>query len=145
MNRTRAEAMVFAVLRIAAGLFFMMHGGQKLFGWFGGLGGHTAAIGSMMGVAGIVEFFGGLCVLLGLFTHLAAMLCSGEMAVAYFMQHFPNGTWPIQNHGEPAVLYCFVFLFFMVYGGGAYSLDALLFHRARTVGRHHSIDLPAHA
>ena len=124
MNRTRAEALIFALLRIAAGFFFMLHGGQKLFGWFGGMGGHTVGLSpfTMMSAAAVIEFFGGLCVMLGLFTHVAAMICSGEMAVAYFMQHFPNGTWPIQNHGEPAVLYCFIFLFLATAGGGALSV-----------------------
>jgi putative oxidoreductase len=78
-----------------------------------------------MGVAGILEFLGGLLVLLGLFTRPVAFLLSGEMAVAYFMVHAPQGFWPLLNRGELAVLYSFVFLYLAVAGGGAWSVDHL--------------------
>jgi putative oxidoreductase len=81
---------------------------------------------SLMGVAGVLEFFGGLLILLGLFTRPTAFILSGLLAVAYFMAHAPGGFWPIQNQGELAVLYCFVFLYLAAAGGGEWSVDRLL-------------------
>lgn len=107
---------------------FMLHGAQKLFGLLGGFGGQegaTAPLFSMMGFAGILEFFGGLAILLGLFTQPVAFILSGLMAVAYFMAHFPRSFWPVVNRGEPAVLYCLIFLLLATTGGGALSLDSL--------------------
>jgi len=83
----------------------------------------------LMWFAGVMEFFGGLCVLLGLFTRPVAFLLSGEMAVAYFMGHAPRGFWPILNHGELAVLFCFIFLLLAVAGGGQFTLDKLIYRR----------------
>jgi putative oxidoreductase len=80
---------------------------------------------SQMGLAGILEFFGGIAIVLGLLTRPVAFVLSGEMAVAYFQAHQPHGFWPIQNHGESAVLYCFIFLFLAGHGAGSLSLDAL--------------------
>ena len=80
-----------------------------------------------MGLAGIIEFVVASLVLVGLFTRGAALVVSGEMATAYFKVHAPRGFWPIQNHGELAVMLCFTFLLFAAFGGGAYSLDALFF------------------
>ena len=117
------------LLRIVTGLLFWQHGAQKLFGWLGGQ--QVQQIASQFGVAGILEFFGGLLIILGLLTRPVAFLLSGEMAVAYFQAHAPNGLWPAQNQGEGAVLFCFIFLFFAAHGAGPYSLDAL-FHRRRT-------------
>src|SRR6185295_15172612 len=94
---------LFAILRIVAGLMFLCHGGQKLFGWFGA----ERATDSLMMAAGVIELVGGLLIAIGLFTSIAAFLASGEMAVAYFKAHFPNSPIPIVNHGELAVLYCF--------------------------------------
>ena len=134
MNMARVTLMTHALLRIVAGLMILQHGGQKLFGWFGGSGGPsggTVQLMSLMGLGGIIEFFGGVMVALGLGTRLAAFLLSGEMAVAYFTAHQPHGTWPIQNHGEPAVLYCFIFLFFAAHGAGAFGLDALRHRKSR--------------
>lgn len=122
------------LLRIVAGLLFMQHGMQKLFGVFGGFGGTlgaTAPLFSLMGVASILEFFGGLAILLGIFTQPVAFLLAGEMAVAYFTAHFPRGLWPIQNQGEPAVLYAFIFLFLATAGGGRFSIDHLFFQKGR--------------
>ena len=114
----------YALMRIVVGLAFAQHGAQKLFGSFGGMdgGGATAELASLMGVAGIIELVGGLLVALGLFARLAALICSGQMAAAYFMAHAGRGFWPIENGGELAVLFCFVFLHIASRGGGALSL-----------------------
>jgi len=131
MGSHRAQAFTHNLLRITAGLFYLMHGGQKLLGWFGGMDGQgmTATLSTLPGVAGGLELVGGSLMLVGLFARPVAFLLSGEMAVAYFTQHFPHGFWPIQNHGEPAVLYCFVWLYFAGSGAGAFSLDHLLSRR----------------
>ena len=113
-------------LRIMAGFMFMLHGAQKLFGFLLREGGSIAPLLSLRGFAGVLEFFGGAAILLGLFTQPVAFLLSGQMAVAYFMAHFPRSFWPIENRGEHAVLYCFVFLFLATSGGGKWSLDHLL-------------------
>lgn len=126
MNRDLAVRITVFLLRVVAGLLFLQHGGMKLFGWFGGTPGGTPPLMSLSGVAGILEFFGGAAIMLGLLTRPIAFILSGEMAVAYWMAHAPRGTWPIQNRGETAVLYCFIFLFFAAYGAGEWSIDALL-------------------
>jgi putative oxidoreductase len=113
---------MLSVLRIAAGFLFMQHGMQKLFNF--PPGGHSAELFSMMGLAGILEFVGGLLLIFGLFTRPVAFILSGLMAVAYFMAHAPQGPLPIVNQGELAVLYCFIFLFLAVAGAGEWSLDA---------------------
>ena len=120
---------LFAIFRIVAGLMFMMHGAQKLFGWFGG---QKVAITSMMGAAGAVEFVCGLLVLVGLFASVAAFIASGEMAVAYFLMHQPRGAFPIQNQGELAALYAFVFLYIAAHGAGIWSVDNSLRPARRT-------------
>ncbi len=136
MNPYRPNELTLFLLRVVAGLLFLQAGGMKLFDWFGGVpvefGGHPKLL-SLVGIAGILEFFGGLLVLLGLFTRPAAFIISGQMAVAYFMFHQPKGFWPIQNHGEPAVLLCFIFLLFSAHGGGDWSLDAKLCRKKVTV------------
>ncbi|MDE0355704.1 MAG: DoxX family protein [Deltaproteobacteria bacterium] len=111
---------VYALMRIVVGLAFAQHGAQKLFGVFGGVdgGGATVEILSLMGVAGVIELGGGLLVAIGLLTRLAAFLASGLMAFAYFMAHAGRGFWPIENQGELAVLFCFVFLYIAFRGGG---------------------------
>jgi len=110
----------YALLRIFAGFMFMQHGASKLFGVLGADG--PAELASLSGVGGVIEFFGGLLIMFGLFTGWAAFLASGTMAVGYFMVHFPRGFWTIQNGGELAVLYCFVFLFLATRGNGDWSL-----------------------
>jgi len=122
-----ASGLIYGVMRIAVGLMFAQHGAQKLFGLFGGVGqdGGSAPLMSMMGAAGVIEFFGGLLIALGLFGSLAAFISSGEMAVAYFMSHAPRGAIPIENGGERAILFCFIFLFIASHGSGALSLDGL--------------------
>ena len=116
---------VYAIMRIVVGLAFAQHGAQKLFGFFGGIdgtGGSVEMMLSVMGVAGVIELGGGLLVAVGILARLAALLCSGEMAAAYFMAHAGRGFWPIENGGELAVLFCFVFLYIACRGGGALSL-----------------------
>lgn len=115
----RFEPHAYAALRIVAGFLFLFHGLQKLFGLFGG---RTAELLSQRGAAGLIELTGGTLIMLGLFTVPAAFLCSGMMAVAYFQVHLPRSVWPIQNGGELAALYCFLFLFISTRGGGKWSL-----------------------
>ena len=123
----RWEPELRSVLRIVTAAAFMQHGVQKLFGWLGGVDGQggTVELMSQFGLAGVLETFGGLLVLLGLFTRPVAFVLAGEMAFAYFMAHFPRGFWPVQNGGEPVVLFCFVFLYLSAAGAGPWSLDAL--------------------
>ncbi len=117
---------LLSVLRIIVGLLFMCHGGQKLFNCPPAAQPMNIAILSVPGIAGILEFFGGLLIVLGLFTRPVAFVLSGLMAAAYFMVHAKNSFWPIINHGELAVLYCFVFLYFAAAGAGPWSLDSLI-------------------
>jgi putative oxidoreductase len=115
---------LLSVLRIIVGFLLMPHGAMKLFGFLATspmMGPYP--LGSLMGFAGVLELFGGLLFLIGLFTRPVAFILSGFAAVAYFMAHAPKGFWPIQNGGEPAVLYCFVFLFFAAAGAGVWSVD----------------------
>ena len=111
----------FAILRIIAGLLFVAHGGQKVFGWFGG---QPFPLGSLFGLAGIIEIVFGILITIGLLTSFAAFIASGQMAVAYFIGHFPKSFWPLENEGEPAVLFCFIFLFIATHGAGIWSVDA---------------------
>jgi len=129
MNMNRAAQVTYFLLRVVAGLLFFQAGSMKMLGWFGGMPGHpgsTAPLMSQIGIGGVLEFFGGLAIMLGLLTRPVAFILSGEMAVAYWQFHAPNGAWPIRNHGEPAVLLCFIFLYMAARGGGDWSLDALL-------------------
>ena len=117
---------ILSVLRIIAGFLLVWHGSQKLFGFPPLQGGG----GGLMSVAGILEFFGGSLLLLGLFTRPVGFILSGLMAAAYFMVHAPNHFLPIINKGELAVIYCFVFLYFAFAGGGAWSLDRLIWKKS---------------
>src|ERR1041385_3205794 len=117
---------LLSVLRIVAALLFFEHGTQKLFGYPPGQPYTGFPNFSLLGIAGMIEVVGGLLVLLGLFTRPVAFILSGEMAVGYFMVHFPHGFWPIMNKGELAVLYCFTFLYLAIAGGGVWSLDQAL-------------------
>src|SRR5208337_4895222 len=112
-----------AVLRIAVAILLMQHGGQKLFNYPAGHG--TVPLQSLLGVAGILELGGGALLLVGLFTRPVAFILSGQMAVAYFMAHAKHGFWPVQNGGELAVVYCFIFLYLSAAGAGALSIDGL--------------------
>ena len=115
----RYSGIAYALLRIVAGLLFAVHGAQKLFGF---LGGQQFPLGSLFGLAGIIEFFGGLLIAIGLFASWAAFIASGEMAVAYFMVHAKDSFWPILNKGELAVVYCFLFLYIACRGAGEFSV-----------------------
>ena len=126
ISLSKLEPFAFAALRIVTGALFSFHGLQKLFGW--PPGGHSVALASQIGVGGVIELVCGLLVALGLFTRGAAFVASGTMAVAYFQFHwklaFASNMWlPIVNHGEPAVVYCFVFLFISAHGAGTASVD----------------------
>ena len=114
---------LYAILRILAGLMFAMHGCQKLFGWPGVKAAMPVA--SLMGVAGLVEFIGGVMIAFGLLASYAAFIASGEMATAYFRVHAPQSALPILNQGELAVLYCFLFLYLSAQGSGLWSIDAI--------------------
>ena len=116
---------LLSTLRVVAALLFMQHGTQKLFAFPVSEPRDPAELLSLMGIAGMLEVFGGLLLLLGLFTRPVAFVLAGEMAVAYFRSHAPQGFWPILNGGELAALYCFLFLYFAAVGGGPWSLDAL--------------------
>ena len=125
---TSLQPYVRSILRIVIAATFSLHGMQKVLGFFGGMPGKggPAAMASLPWIAGCLEMTGGLLLLLGLFTVPVAFILSGEMAVAYFMMHFPRGFYPIRNGGELAVVYCFVFLYLFFAGPGPLSLDALL-------------------
>jgi putative oxidoreductase len=114
--------LLYAVMRIVVGLLFACHGAQKL---FGALGARGPVSDPLLVTAGIIEFFGGGLIILGLWTGYAAFLASGLMAVAYFKGHASGGFWPIVNRGELAALYCFVFLYMASRGSGRLSIDAL--------------------
>ena len=120
---SRWEPQFRGLLRIVTALLFMQHGAQKLFGFPADEPREPVALMSLFGLAGVLELFGGLLILLGLFTRPVAFLLAGEMAVAYFMMHAKNSFWPLLNGGELAALYCFVFLYFVAAGPGAWSLD----------------------
>jgi putative oxidoreductase len=127
VESTRYTEISYALMRVMSGLLFACHGAQKLLASFGG---KVDTSNTLMLVAGVIELGGGLLMAVGLFTRVAAFIASGEMAVAYFMAHAPAGFWPIENKGELAVAYCFVFLFIAAAGGGQYSLDAALRRRS---------------
>lgn len=123
-----ATLATYTMLRVVAGFMFCQAGGLILFGWFGGMPGAPgrAPLLSQTGIGGILEFFGGIAILLGLGTRPVAFVLSGMMAVAYWQFHFPMGRWPVQNQGMPAVLFSFIFLYFCAQGAGEWSLDGLL-------------------
>jgi putative oxidoreductase len=109
----------YAIFRFMSGALFACHGAQKLFGAFGG-----QKVGMpLMIAAGVIELVAGLMIAFGFFAGIAAFIASGEMAVAYFMSHAKNGFWPIENKGELAVLYCFVFLYIAAHDSGRIALD----------------------
>lgn len=125
---TKWSPQVLSVLRFIAGFLMIWHGSQKLFGFPPSSGGGGG--GALMTVAGIIEFFGGALLIVGLFTRPAAFLLSGLLAVGYFMAHAPQGFLPILNKGELAVIYCFVFFYLFFAGGGAWSLDRLIWKKS---------------
>jgi putative oxidoreductase len=121
------QASFYVVFRVFVGLLFFQHGAQKLLGWFGAQ--QSAALFSLMGLAGFIELFGGLAIALGLLTRLSALGGIATMIGAYFMVHFPKGWIPIMNKGELALLYFAAFLVLIVYGAGKFSLEKALFKK----------------
>ncbi len=112
-------------VRIVAGVLFFQHGAQKIFGILGAE--QSVELGSRLGLAGLIEMAAGALIALGLFTPVAAFIASGEMAVAFFIAHVPRGSiWPLVNGGEPAVLFCFLFLYLASRDSGDWSLDRML-------------------
>jgi putative oxidoreductase len=117
----------FGIARLVIGLLFACHGGQKILGF--PPGGHGAPH-EVLGIVGAwIELAGGFLIAFGLFTRIVAFIAAGEMAVAYFMMHAKGGFFPIVNHGEAAVFYCFFFLFVLIHGPGECSLDAMFFKK----------------
>ena len=133
MNKQRAIQIAFFLLRVVAGFLFFQAGAMK-FGLYGGMpGGATPPFLSQLWIGAVLEIIGGIAIVLGLFARPVAFLLAGEMAVAYWQFHAPQGTWPIQNQGQPAVLFCFIFLYLAAAGAGDWSLDALLARKLRKV------------
>ena|SRR5579871_4388107 len=118
---------ILSLLRIMTGLLFLEHGLAKIFDFpHGGFPGAPVPLANILGVSALLELVGGAFIALGLFTRPVAFILSGEMAVAYFLAHAPQGFFPILNHGEPAILYCFIFLYLFAAGAGVWSLDQVL-------------------
>lgn len=117
---------VLSLFRIVFGLLFFVHGTSKLFGWPVG---PTVPSGSQFWWAGILEITLGALITVGLFTRAAAFIAAGQMAVAFFTQHFPHGFWPIANQGEPAVLFCWAFFLLVFTGSGWLAIDSVLARR----------------
>ena len=118
---------LYFIFRVLVGGLFFMHGAQKLFGWFGASG--TVELVSLIGLAGIIEFAGGLLIVLGLFTRYVAMITAAEMLVAFFKAHFPQGWNPLLNSGELSLLYFSAFLVLIVLGARMWSLDRVFFDK----------------
>jgi putative oxidoreductase len=131
---THLSSHTLSLLCVVAGFTFAFYGAKLLFGVFGGTddAGHAALILSLFGVAGVLEFVGGILIAVRLFTRPAAFIVSGQMAVAFFLKHFPHGWNPILNGGTPSVLYSFVFLYLAAAGGGPLSLDRALHRPAQS-------------
>ena len=115
----RYSDVLYALLRIVAGLLFACHGAQKLFGV---LGRQAAPFGTLSWFAGVIDLAAGLMIALGIFASIAAFIASGEMAVAYFLVHAPQSVWPIENRGELAAVYCFLFLYMASRGAGRWGI-----------------------
>jgi putative oxidoreductase len=133
--RSEWEPRVLSIVRIVTGLLYLQHGLNKMFSFpptptHGPYGDNMFSL--VPGVAGLIEVFGSLLLMFGLFTRPVALIMSGEMAIAYFYAHQPRNFFPLLNAGEPAILYCFIFLYLFVAGGGCWSLDRLLSRDGRT-------------
>ncbi|MCW4114917.1 DoxX family protein [Aurantimonas sp. MSK8Z-1] len=122
MISSRYTPYALAALRIVSGLLFLEHGTQKLLNF--PIPGPGVELFSLLGVGGLIEIVGGVLIALGLFTRIAAFVCSGEMAVAYWLFHAPGGVFPAGNGGDAAILFCFAFLLIACTGPGALSLDS---------------------
>ena len=132
--RGKFSDLALTLLRIVAGFLFWCHGAQKILGWFAQPDAAARALPAfpeLAWFAGMLELVGGGLIALGILTRPVAFILSGEMAVAYFKAHAPQGSLPILNHGELAALYSFLFLFFAAHGGGPYSVGRLLRRKAR--------------
>jgi len=123
---SKYESQIYAMFRIIAGFLFLWHGSQKLFGF--PPAGHEMPSYIVL-IAGPIEFFGGLLIMIGLWTHWVAFICSGEMAFAYWSVHGIHAILPVMNGGELAIIYCFLFLFIASRGSGVFSLDHFLAKR----------------
>lgn len=130
---------LLGLLRLIAAFLFVQYGTSKLFAFPGPMmpGAETADPMSMTGAAGLLEVIGGGLLFLGLFTRPVAFILSGEMAFAYFIGHAPQGFWPVLNQGTPAILFCFLFLYFSAAGPGAFALSNLLHKEVRIGGFGH--------
>src|SRR6516225_3044482 len=117
---------VLAAVRIITALLFIEHGLMKLVAFPAAVPGLPSPLPTILVVAALIEIVGGALIAVGLFTRIAAFVCSGEMAAAYFMFHAPQSFWPAVNQGDAAILFCFIFLYIAFAGAGAFSLDALL-------------------
>jgi putative oxidoreductase len=124
----RYAPQALSLLRIVSALIFLLHGSSKILG-FPATDMGAPPVGSLFWVGGLLELIGGLLLLVGLFSRPVAFILSGEMAVAYWMVHAPQSTFPMINGGDAAILYCFVFLLIAAAGAGPWSLDASLRHR----------------
>ena len=120
---SRWQPQMHALLRIVAGLLFLEHGTAKLLAFPVSPPGVPQPLPPLILASAVIELIAGLLVTVGLFTRFAAFIAAGEMAVAYWMFHFPKGPWPIVNMGEAAILYCFIFLYLAAAGAGAWSID----------------------
>jgi putative oxidoreductase len=136
MHINHLVQLTYFLLRVVAGVLFIQTGGLILFGWFGGMPGQpgTPPLLSQTGIGGVLEFFGGIAITLGLGTRPVAFILSGMMAVDWQF-HAPNAISPVQNQGMAAVLFCFLLLYMAAQGGGDWSLDALLQRKRETVAR----------
>ena len=130
-SRSPWRGRMLSILRIVAGAVFISFGTMKVFN-FPPLpaGMPPIPLVSQLGLAGTLELFGGSLILIGLFTRPVSFVLAGEMAVAYFQGHYPQSFWPTTNMGTPAILYCFIYLYFVFAGAGPWSVDAMI-SRAR--------------
>ena len=135
---TRYADKALGLLRIVAALLFLLHGTSKLFGFPPFAMGALPEVGTMLWIGAVLELVGGALLLAGLLSRFVAFILSGEMAVAYWMFHAPNSTFPSENGGEPAILFCFIFLYLAAAGPGAWSLDGTRTTRVR----HHHAESP---
>ncbi len=131
-----------SVLRIVVAFLYIAHGTQKLVGFPSAEPRPPVPVASLLGLAGSIETIGGALVLLGLCTRPVALILSGEMAVAYFLRHAPSGFWPLSNHGEAAVFFCFTWLYFAAVGAGPWSLDELGRRARRGPGKGGAAECP---
>ena len=134
---TRYAGKALSLLRIVTAILFIEHGTAKLIGFPPFTMGPLPEIGTLMWIAGVLEVVGGLLVLFGFFSRPAAFILAGEMAVAYWMVHAPQSTFPANNGGEAAILFCFIFLYIAAAGPGEWSVEH---QRAKRVARHHPAD-----